>query len=779
MKLFQIRFIGFCARKACNASAAKLIGIALLACVYSNAHAEWQADFDFSPFDHSVADTAIDSDGNIYLIGDFLDVNGIANTAGLVKWDVSEAQFESVGGFSKTSEQLATIAIDNADNIYVGGKFIDFNGMADANALVRYDSTAGQWEAVGLTATLSTQVFAIEFDESSGDIYLGGEDFGANNLAKWTDSDASWDSFGSGSPAYRDIYALCFVNGILYVGGDYGALEIDGDDEYIGAYDTVNETWSSLAEGVQRDVRAIEYLASAGASGSLVIAGEFSTVYDMTNSSVSNTRGIARWDIANQAWSAIGGGIPSGEVTDIVLSGSATFVIGGTFPSVLSLDGGGISTPVDNTNAIARYSGGAWESVASGTDVDSEVISLLSLSSTDLLVVGRLWLGGSNQLASASVVESNSWETPYWGSASGAGIFFHMDGFIETIVTDAEGNFYVAGDFNEIGGVRNTRNIAKWNGTSWEAVGIGVDGDINDMAIDESGNLYIGGDFVYEGEEEFDAGGLPEFADFIAMWDGTQWLAVGEGFSAPVYVIEIDDKNDLVYAGGDFEYEEDNNLAVNKISVWNGTQWSAMGGGLNGEVYALSLGVNGDLYVGGSFDENEAGTKILRNLALWNGTEWAEVGMGVDSGVEDLVFDDGRLYVAGDFAIVDNSMMIEYESFAIWDGSAWSTYAGLSDQYISDLLIDSNGDLIVGGEIEEGFNNIARWDGNAWISLGSGLNNSLDAMADDGDGNLFVGGSFSTAGGIRSSRIAHWQYEAGCSFFSIPAENGSFAVICL
>src|SRR5690348_14301476 len=73
------------------------------------------------------------------------------------------------------------------------------------------------------------------------------------------------------------------------------------------------------------------------------------------------------------------------------------------------------------------------------------------------------------------------------------------------------GLVYVGGQFNVVG-TTVASNLAVWNGTNWSALGLGVDGAVNALALDEAGNLYVGGSFT-------NAGGTT--ANRIAKWNGT------------------------------------------------------------------------------------------------------------------------------------------------------------------------------------------------------------------------------------------------------------------
>ncbi|MBK8875082.1 MAG: hypothetical protein IPN13_14665 [Bacteroidetes bacterium] len=58
--------------------------------------------------------------------------------------------------------------------------------------------------------------------------------------------------------------------------------------------------------------------------------------------------------------------------------------------------------------------------------------------------------------------------------------------------------------------------------------------------------------------------------------------------------------------------------------MWNGSQWLAMGDGIPGGYVTSICILNGDVYVGGNF-ENAGGVPV-KNIARWDGTSWHAVG---------------------------------------------------------------------------------------------------------------------------------------------------------
>jgi len=91
---------------------------------------------------------------------------------------------------------------------------------------------------------------------------------------------------------------------------------------------------------------------------------------------------------------------------------------------------------------------------------------------------------------------------------------------VYALACDEEGRLYAGGLFAEAGGV-DAKALAVWNGTAWSALGgpsggldFGISTHVGSLCADE-GRLYVAGDF-----EEI--GGLA-LTDRCAIWDGTSW----------------------------------------------------------------------------------------------------------------------------------------------------------------------------------------------------------------------------------------------------------------
>jgi trimeric autotransporter adhesin len=325
-------------------------------------------------------------------------------------------------------------------------------------------------------------------------------------------------------------------------------------------------------------------------------------------------------------------------------------------------------------------------------------------------------------------------------------------------VDTSGGNLYAGGEFRVAGGTP-AKNVAKWDGTRWLALGDGLSWPVNALAVDGNGIVYAaGGGWV--GAQEVNQ---------VARWNGSTWTTVGNmtagGTTRAIYALGVDGNNYL-YAGGRFE--QVNSVTVNGIARWNGTSWSALSTGVSGgAIRALRVDSAGRLFAGGIF--SSAGGVETHTIAYWNGLTWQTVGdiYGPARGtLYAMVMDGtGNLYVAGN---ASDAFGI-YAGVSKWNGTTWSD-VGSANDYIYSLTFDGSGKLYAGGRFTTigsvSAKGVARLDGTTWSALGSGVGQfnsvfggQVNVLASVG-GNLFAGGTFTKAGNVVAYVVALWTGSA-------------------
>lgn len=293
--------------------------------------------------------------------------------------------------------------------------------------------------------------------------------------------DGTWSALGNaGAGGGGGVYATQDDgNGNIYMAGAFTSWDSDADQEYITLYDLSEDTWSDVGGGLDEGwVNAM----ALSPDGTLYIGGVFSS----DNGSTPNTRGIIAWD--GSSYSALGTGCDDNYVSSLAMDSDGNLYAGGFFTGM-----GGVA----NTNGIAKWNGTAWSALGTGAD----------------------------------------------------------DGIVYGLAIDASDNLYATGSFTGMGGVANTAKIAKWNGTAWTALGTGLNNNGYDIAVDSDGMVYVCGAFTT-------ANGIT--VSRVAAWDGATFDAMNGGLGATCYKLGVSPDDQLYVFGAH---------TVGYISRWNGSNW--------------------------------------------------------------------------------------------------------------------------------------------------------------------------------------------------------------
>ncbi|HET6348688.1 MAG TPA: T9SS type A sorting domain-containing protein [Candidatus Krumholzibacteria bacterium] len=390
---------------------------------------------------------------------------------------------------------------------------------------------------------------------------------------------------------------------------------------------------------------------------------------------------------------------------------------------------------------IAVWNGVSWSEVGGGIgSQDNAYLAAAASSGGNLYVAGDFDQVGGN----VNSKDLAWWDGAQWHAYTGPA--FGASGNLRAVAVK-DNTIYVAGYFTNVGGTISY-GLGKWTGTTWynlaDTPQYGTDTIVRCMAADGSGGLFAAGEFAY-------AGNTP--VGHIAHFDGTEWTGLGTGLTgASLSVYALEHTGEDLFAGGRFTNA--GGVTVSNLARWDGS-WHDVGGGISGGSGLLyTIRSDGsDLYVGGSF--STAGSVSAANIARWDGTSWHGLGSGTNGSVVEMCVWNGLLYVGGNFSTAGGSPA---SHVATWDGSAWAQVgAGLNsgvngfavyndELYASGTFTNSNGNPMTG---------IARWDGSAWSAVGGSLSSGANDIVSTPSG-LYVCGGFSTAGGTPAAHMAKW-----------------------
>ncbi len=436
----------------------------------------------------------------------------------------------------------------------------------------------------------------------------------------------------------------------------------------------------------------------------------------------------------------------------------------------------------DHAGGVAAQNVACWDSAAHtwsalGGGVNSRVLAIAA-SGNDVYVGGNFTQAGGSTIKYIAHWDAN---TNSWSAMGSAMTMTTISPEAAAIAVAANGDVYVGGQFETIGGV-NARNIARWDGSAWHALGVGVYDSSTPELSSKVNAIAINGDDVYVGGQFLYAGGYG--AHSIARWNGSAWSTLGSGVGGSydtVDAVAVSGSN--VYIAGEFDTVTDStNGAQNAghVAMWNGSEWSTMAGGVDDpDAYAIAIGSDG-VYVGGRFSYLADGTTSVSRVARWNGASWSTVGAslialsgGVDSNVYALAYSsaDNSIYLGGHPEIAGGRQANHVARYSATDDE-WYALGNSVNFPVYALAVDGN-DIYLGGSFNSAgglpAHGIAVWNKSThtWSSLGSGLSGcsglicvpAVYAISISG-GYVYAGGNFTSAGGISAKNIARWDLNS-------------------
>ena len=354
-----------------------------------------------------------------------------------------------------------------------------------------------------------------------------------------------------------------------------------------------------------------------------------------------------------------------------------------------------------NDTATFRYAAGRLKSTGQWDDLGLTANPTTGGEIRAIAVApdGSVYFGGTftgmNGVAGRDYVARYVPSTDTWNTVGAGG---SVNNSVYAIAIAPNGDVYVGGNFTNLGGA-NGDYVAYWDvsASTWSPVAAGGIAIVYALAFGLDGTLFIGGSFL-------NWAGIAN-ADYIALWNGAAYAALGTGMNNSTYALTIGPDGTL-YAGGNFTTA--GGIAVGYLAQWDDTTWTALNGPtLNATVWGLAISIDGLLYVRGTFT-NVGGDANADRMVVWNGTAYSAMGLGVEApgllppssltvGPDGMVYIGGHITEAGILAVTDK--------VAKWNGSMWAyldvhlpgvTGVGAVAVGSADPVVKSNYDWWVG-----------------------------------------------------------------------------------
>ena len=321
----------------------------------------------------SIRAIVVGADGSIYMGGDFTNFNGIANADYIVKYDPLTGTYSALGTGMNQAVHSLVLAPDGT--LYAGGQFTTAGGVT-VNYMAKWNGSA--WSALGASVGLNGNVLDLAVGRD-GKVYIGGNFTDVNGggggtynrIISYDPATNGWSALSTGMSATVNALTIGPI-GILYAGGNFvtaGGVTVN----YVAEWD--GTSWSVLSTGMSSFVYGLAW----STEGILYAAGNFITAGGAT------VNYVAQWN--GTAWTAMGSGVSGGIGWSLCVGPDGIVYVGGTFTAA-----GGIS----RAGRAARWNGSTWAHL----DIDlpsAPTPYALTAGKADAVVETNydLWLGFS------------------------------------------------------------------------------------------------------------------------------------------------------------------------------------------------------------------------------------------------------------------------------------------------------------------------------------------------------------------------------------------------
>jgi hypothetical protein len=253
-----------------------------------------------------VWDMALAPNGDLYIGGEFTNAGGIAAADYLTRWDGTN--FNAVGtpvSGGAVITRVQALAFDRAGILYVGGLFTNWNNIAAADYIVKWDGSSYTALSTGMDGYVKTIVVGPDNAVYMGGGFLTAGGVSASYATYWANS-AFHSMSTSGINGQVETMAIA-PNGILYVGGFFTTILGSTVFNHIASWNGLS--WSTLGDGLNADV----YNLFVGNDGFLYISGSFTSAGDITLADR-----IARWN--GYAWVHLDIDLPGAAIAYSILA---------------------------------------------------------------------------------------------------------------------------------------------------------------------------------------------------------------------------------------------------------------------------------------------------------------------------------------------------------------------------------------------------------------------------------------------------------------------------
>ncbi len=726
-----------------------------------------------------IYDHYVDPQGRIYIVGNFLEVNGKARKyiARLHADGTLDEDFDVGIGPNST---CYSVHVQSNGRILVGGSFFTFNGSSRLGIV-------GLMEDGSVDATWPTEVsgyqVSVIVEQPDGKIMIGGAFSNVNGTSRKCiarlEADGTVDpefttpgsfySTGNDTPNVSGIRLLpdgkILMNGMFDA---YGGVisRCLARLHPTGAIDNTFSTGQGFTSTETIGTTSVKDVALMP-GGSMMVVGRFQFYNGVARSGVAKLSADGTLDPDHDPGSGSSfANYANGPSTVIHLSNGNCIIAG----DIEIFNGTGVG------NILRLLPDGSIDAGFQCGDGTNGTIWDMTLMGDDILLTGwfdRYDHKGFNKIAKIDV-DGVLMET-FAAPGTGFNRIGTIDIPVSALIRKTDGRIMAAGSFTTYNG--NFRNglvqmDPDGNIDPLHSVGIGFDQPVYALAELPDGRIVAGGWF-----SEYDGSVANKIMLLHADGSIDTSFNAGDGPNNKVNTVAVQPDGKILIGGYFYQFSGQTCWRITRLlqngsidPTWNVNSPSSTVNGFNGEVNTILVQDDGQIIVGGDFTSYnlQPVPMIARLLPSGDLDPTFDPAAGFNAPVKTLrTTSDGKILVGGEFTYFNGSPAL-YLARLNNDGSRDMTFTlpGIDDQ-VRSIAIGDDGSIFIGGE----FQNVD-WlprggvaqlneDGSLRtdVSFGSGFNGQVSSIFLEDQAMIIAAGSFTTYNGVGRNRIARLRLD--------------------
>jgi hypothetical protein len=358
---------------------------------------------------------------------------------------------------TKSLNLVASALEVTPSGLYVGGKFTDAGGIANADRIAKWNGSA--WSAVSSSTEqiANGEVFAIAVSGSK--VYAGGAftnagNSGADNLAVWNGT--SWEPFCiTPNQKIGNVRALQVIGSTLYVGGDFEDGAGIAAADYLLACDLASPSGTPRATTAVKPFSSSVKALTATSDGTLYAGGRFS---DLENIPAADS---VAYLPQGGTWQAMGSG---GGTCDCALDAFVRGLTANGTDVFVGTEGSNVAG-IAQADHVAKWDGSEWSAVGSNTSgangwfpAGTNIYGLVSVGSNVFATGTFQNANGDARADNIAWFDGTKWQ-PVGSNGAGNGPWIGEGSALALV----DRQLYAAGNFTSAGGDTQAQSAASFS----------------------------------------------------------------------------------------------------------------------------------------------------------------------------------------------------------------------------------------------------------------------------------------------------------------------------